>query len=49
MVTENYVREVFKGLEQGDGAGFFAHVDDRVRDWINRRHASAGRSLQVEV
>ena len=33
MVTENYVREVFKGLEQGDGAGFFAHVDDRV-DWI---------------
>ena len=33
MVTENYVREAFKGLEQGDGAGFFAHVDDRV-DWI---------------
>src|SRR6202795_2332862 len=33
MVTENYVREVFKDLEQGDGASFFEHVDDRV-DWI---------------
>ena len=33
MVTEDYVREVFKGLEHGDGAGFFKHVDDRV-DWI---------------
>jgi uncharacterized protein len=33
MVTEDYVREVFKGLEHGDGAGFFEHVDDRV-DWI---------------
>ena len=33
MVTEDYVREVFKGLEHGNGAGFFEHVDDRV-DWI---------------
>jgi hypothetical protein len=33
MVTEDYVREVFKGLEHGDGAGFLEHVDDRV-DWI---------------
>ena len=33
MVTEDYVRKVFKGLEQGDGAGFFEHVDDKV-DWI---------------
>jgi ketosteroid isomerase-like protein len=33
MITEGYVRQVFQGLEQGDGAGFFAHVDDKV-DWI---------------
>jgi ketosteroid isomerase-like protein len=33
MVTEDYVRRIFKGLEQGDGAGFFEHVDDKV-DWI---------------
>ena len=33
MITEDYVRTIFKGLEQGDGAGFFDHVDDNV-DWI---------------
>jgi ketosteroid isomerase-like protein len=33
MITEAFVREVFKGLEQGDGAGFFKHVSDNV-DWI---------------
>ena len=33
MVTEDYVRKIFKGLEQGDGASFFEHVDDKV-DWI---------------
>jgi hypothetical protein len=33
MITENYVRTIFKGLEHGDGAGFFEHVDDKV-DWI---------------
>ena len=33
MITENYVRRIFEGLEQGDGAGFFEHVDDKV-DWI---------------
>jgi ketosteroid isomerase-like protein len=32
-VSESYVREVFRGLEQGDGAKFFDHVDDNV-DWI---------------
>ena len=32
-VTAEYVREIFKGLEQGDGASFFSHVDDKV-DWI---------------
>ena len=33
MITEVDVRTIFKGLEQGDGAGFFEHVDDKV-DWI---------------
>ncbi len=33
MITEDYVRKVFKGLEHGDGSGFFEHVDDKV-DWI---------------
>ena len=30
MITEDYVQKIFKGLEQGDGAKFFAHVDDKV-------------------
>lgn len=32
-VTADDVRHVFKGLERGDGAEFFAHVADDV-DWI---------------
>jgi ketosteroid isomerase-like protein len=33
MIAEDHVRRIFKGLENGDGAGFFEHVDDKV-DWI---------------
>ena len=33
MTTEDYVRRIFKGLEEGNGASFFEHVDDKV-DWI---------------
>ena len=33
MITEDYVRDIFKELEQGDGASFFEHVDNKV-DWI---------------
>jgi hypothetical protein len=44
MITEGYVRTVFKELERSDGAG----VDDKV-DWIVESTASAGRSLQVEI
>ena len=32
MITEDYVRSIFKGLENGDGASFFEHVADDV-DW----------------
>ena len=31
-ITPDRVREVFKGLEYGDGAAFFEHVADDV-DW----------------
>ena len=33
MISEDQVRKIFKGLEQGHGASFFEHVDDKV-DWI---------------
>ena len=32
-ITSESVREIFKGLENGDGAAFFKHVADNV-DWI---------------
>ena len=32
-ITSDRVREIFKGLESGDGAAFFEHVADNV-DWI---------------
>jgi uncharacterized protein len=31
-VAPDYVREIFKGLEDGDSAAFFTHVADDV-DW----------------
>ena len=41
-VTADYVREVFRGLETGDGAGFFRHVADDV-DWtVMGTHPLAG-------
>jgi len=41
-VTPAYVRELFKGLEKGDGAAFFAHVADDV-DWtVMGSHPLAG-------
>jgi ketosteroid isomerase-like protein len=32
-ITSDSVRDIFKGLENGDGAAFFEHVADNV-DWI---------------
>ena len=41
-VTEAYVREIFKGLENGDGAAFFDYVDENV-DWtVEGTHPLAG-------
>jgi ketosteroid isomerase-like protein len=31
-ITTDYVREIFQGLERGDGVTFLQHVDDDV-DW----------------
>jgi uncharacterized protein len=42
MITEDYVRSIFKGLENGDGASFFEHVADDV-DWtVMGTHPLAG-------
>ena len=41
-ITENIVREIFRGLEIGDGAAFFSHVADNV-DWtVMGTHPLAG-------
>src|ERR1700728_4595727 len=41
-ITTDYVREVFKGLESGDGRVFFEHVADDV-DWtVMGTHPLAG-------
>ena len=42
-ITLEYVREIFKGLENGDGASFFKHVAEDV-DWtVMGTHPLAGR------
>jgi hypothetical protein len=44
-ITFDGVREIFKGLETGDGAAFFEHVADNV-DWIvEGTHPLAGHYL----
>jgi ketosteroid isomerase-like protein len=41
-ITLEYVREIFRGLENGDGANFFKHVADDV-DWtVMGTHPLAG-------
>jgi hypothetical protein len=50
-ITSDGVREIFKGLENGDGATFFEHVADNV-DWIvEGTHPLAGhyRSKQAFI
>jgi ketosteroid isomerase-like protein len=42
MVTEDFVRRIFKGLEEGNGASFFEHVNNDV-DWtVEGTHPLAG-------
>ncbi|HVI91004.1 MAG TPA: nuclear transport factor 2 family protein [Dongiaceae bacterium] len=41
-VSSDFVRQIFAGLERGDGASFFAHVADNV-DWtVMGTHPLAG-------
>jgi ketosteroid isomerase-like protein len=45
IVTSDYVRKIFRGLEHGDGTAFFAHVADDV-DWtVMGTHPLAGNYL----
>jgi uncharacterized protein len=42
-MTADRIREIFRGLESGDGAAFFEHVADDV-DWtVMGTHPLAGR------
>jgi len=48
-ITSASVREIFKGLENGDGAAFFEHVADNV-DWIvEGTHPLAGHYLSKKA
>ena len=48
-ITPDRVREIFKGLEAGDGTGFFKHVADDV-DWIVMgTHPLAGHYLSKQA
>jgi ketosteroid isomerase-like protein len=48
-ITPDRVREIFKGLETGDGAAFFEHVADDV-DWIVMgTHPLAGHYLSKQA
>ena len=45
-IAPDQAREIFKGLENGDGAAFFAHVADDV-DWtVMGTHPLAGHYLR---
>jgi uncharacterized protein len=48
-ITPERVREIFKGLEAGDGAAFFTHVADDV-DWtVMGTHPLAGHYLSKKA
>ena len=48
-ITSDSVREIFKGLENADGAAFFEHVADNV-DWIvEGTHPLAGHYLSKKA
>lgn len=48
-ITHESVREIFKGLENGDGAAFFQHVADNV-DWtVMGTHPLAGHYLSKKA
>jgi uncharacterized protein len=49
VITPDTVREIFKGLESGDGAAFFKHVAEDV-DWtVMGTHPLAGHYLSKKA
>jgi uncharacterized protein len=49
IITDKYVRRIFKGLEEGDGDAFFKHVSDAV-DWtVMGTHPLAGHYLSKKA
>jgi ketosteroid isomerase-like protein len=47
-ITTDSVRQIFKGLENADGAAFFEQVADDV-DWTVGTHPLAGHYLSTPV
>jgi ketosteroid isomerase-like protein len=48
-ITHERVREIFKGLEKGEGSAFFQHVAENV-DWtVMGTHPLAGHYLSTEA
>jgi ketosteroid isomerase-like protein len=48
-ITHERVREIFKGLEKGEGSAFFQHVAENV-DWtVMGTHPLAGHYLSKEA
>jgi len=48
-ITQERVREIFKGLENGEGSAFFQHVAENV-DWtVMGTHPLAGRYLSKKA
>ena len=48
-ITHERVREIFKGLENGEGSAFFQHVAENV-DWmVTGKHPLAGHYLSKKA
>jgi uncharacterized protein len=48
-ITPDRVRNIFKGLENGDGAAFFEHVADDVEWIVEGTHPLAGHYLSKKA
>ena len=48
-ITADRVREIFKGLQSGDGAAFFDHVADNVDRTVEGTHPLAGHYLSKKA
>ena len=48
-ITADHVREIFKGLESGDGSIFFKHVAEDVDWFVMGTHPLAGHYLSKKA